>query len=289
MKKRLFFLTVFVFLIYAAVAKTAFTANLLLTQLSSRLNPQQLLISADQPRASLLGLDAKAFSLKFPRIFSSFDFSEFSLAPSWMALFGGRLGLELRASAYAGNIQAGVITSFKGVAQQIDIKVSQLNLVQHPIAALIGLSSGVLDIDARIDQASSAEKRSGRVRLELHNLARPSTPASAFAELAKLPEMNVGQLIVDGSISGQVVEIANANMNSDLGSASGRGSLTLAEPAGISQIDLRFNFNLTPQGVTTLGPLFQKNGDPAFAHLEPTFSVRISGSPLSRTVRMVRE
>ena len=289
MKKRIFFLIVFCLIAYFAIVRTALIGEFLLSRINSRLNPQQLVLTADSPRASLLGFSAKSFSFKFPSALSSFDLGELQLSPSWLALLGGRIGADLNAGAYAGKVDAGVVASFKGVVQQLDVKINQLSLVQLPVAAILSLSSGLLDLDIRMERLDSVDQRNGRFRLELHNVARPQTQYSAIAELAKLPSINVSQLILDGRLDGQKVEFTNANINSDLGTISGTGSLNISSLGAIAEIDVKLKCNLSTQGLATLGPLFQSSTDFGLAHLDPIFAVRIVGSPQARTVRMVKD
>ena len=288
MKKRLVISLIFAAILYVALVETGFVGEILLKQINSRLNPRQLVLTAESPRASLMGFGAKAFSFKFPSALSSFDLADLHLAPRWLALFSGRIGADLRAIAYAGSIDAGVVASFKGVVQQLEVKISQLNLVQLPVAAIAGLSNGALDLDMRMERLDLVDQRSGRFRLELHNVVRPATQYSAIAELAALPDINLNQLILDGALNGRTIALGNLSAASDLGSVSGSGNLSLGAADDFSQIDLKLKFNLSPQGIATLGPLFRRSGDTSFAHLEPVFLVQIIGSPQARTVRMVK-
>lgn len=288
MKKRYIVILLLGLIVYFGLAKTNFIGNQLLSHINSRLNPQQLVITAEEARASFLGLEAKKFVLSFPRFLSSVEFSDLNLSPRWMALLSGKFGADLKALAYAGNVQAGLVTNMQGVSQQLELKISQLNIVQYPLAALLGLASGLLDLDLRMEQLDLPAQRNGRVRFEMHNVVRPKG-YSAIPELAKLPDISISQMVVDGNLSANLFKIGSANLESDLGNANGAGDLTLDNAGNLAQLDLRIKFALTQQGLATLGPIFQSRGGVQFAHLEPIFTVRISGSPQNRSVYMVRE
>lgn len=215
--------------------------------------------------------------------------------------------LELRATAYGGQILATVTSSLLGNSPALHVNGGEFQLGQYPLLALSGLSGQAKMIfDSELEQPKESPSPGPSLRLSASNplLVKHSRLRLTVDELnyggghkiqGLLPLPPVSNLTLVGNIDqrGQLIKLTTFRISSSLGTLRGDGSATVSNgdrssDLVLERLSLRFVLNLTSTGAGALSPYLtmaaQSQVKPDHRQWQLSVEKRSSSSPLQYTV-----